>query len=101
MSGRGTDWMNKALAGEIGALRWGLEHDTDDAGANHALIVMGWKANTSWEFFMSQKRFAALLGCHVRTVQRKIEHLLLRGFIEDISYLYPRRRTKTYRLCRE
>lgn len=80
MSVRGSGSVQKALAGDLGALRWALEHDSDDAGANHALIIMGWKANTSWEFFMSLENFAKLMPCHVRTVQRKIEHLLLRVY---------------------
>jgi hypothetical protein len=101
VSGGHRDPLDKALSGELGALRWALRQDTDDAGANHLLIIMGWRANTSWEFFMSLKKASALVGCHVRTVQRKIEHLLLRGYIEDISWRYPKRRAKTYRLCKD
>lgn len=87
-----------AAAGELGALRWALVQDTDDAGANHLLIIMAWRANGSFECFMSVARIALAMGRHERTVQHKIQHLLLREFITDISERYRHRRTRTYRL---
>lgn len=88
----------QAASGELGALRWTLLQNTNDGRANHVLIIMGWRANGSFECYMSVSSLAAAVGCHERTVQHKIKHLLLRHFITDISDQYPFRRTRTYLL---
>ena len=87
-----------ALSGRLGALRWTLMQRTGDAKANHLLIAMGWRANGSFECFMSVPSMAKIIECHPRTIQHKINYLLKRGFISDISAEFPRRRTRTYRL---
>lgn len=87
-----------AASGRLGALRWALLQNTGDATANHLLIVMGWRANSSFECYLAVSTMAKLVHCHARTVQHKIKHLLLLGFIEDISAEFPQRRTRTYRL---
>ena len=90
---------SRALAGALGALRWAITQRSDDACADHVLIKMGARANSSFECYMSVGNLAAEVGCSVRTVQRKIRHLLARGYLVDISHHYPWRQTNTYRLC--
>lgn len=88
-----------AATGEIGALRWALLQRSENAAANHLLIVMGWRANKTFESYMSAATMAAETGLHKRTVKRKIKFLLERGFITDITHLCGiNRPTKTYRL---
>lgn len=97
MSGGGP--RSDALAGKLGALRWALQQQPKDKLAYVILIVMAVAGNSSWECWMCVKRIARQVDCHPRTVQRKLQHLLLRGFIEDISDQYPERRSRTYRFC--
>jgi hypothetical protein len=89
-----------AHAGKLGALRWTLVQRTGDALANLILIVMGAAGNSSWECYLSVRKISRAVQCHPRTTQRKIEYLLLRGYIQDISSQSESfiRRTRTYRL---
>lgn len=95
---RGRSTRERAASGELGALRWALLQDSGDAGANHLLIIMGWRANGTFESYLSVASMASLTRCHARTVQHRIQHLLRMEFISDISDLNPERRTRTYRL---
>lgn len=95
---RGRSTREQAASGELGALRWSLLQNTDDAGANHLLIIMAWRANASFACHMSVATMAALVRCHPRTIQHRVQYLLKREFITDISDQYPERRTRTYRL---
>lgn len=91
----------KALSGELGALRWAVVQHSDDACADHILIKMAVKANTSFECFMSVANLAVEVGCSARTIQRKLQHLISRGYLVDVSASFPWRRTKTFRLVPE
>jgi hypothetical protein len=60
---------------------------------------MACAANSSWVCFLALATIAEQVECSVKTVERKILYLLLRGYLEDISDQYPSRRTRSYRLC--
>ncbi len=96
---RRIETLRQAAAGELGALRWSVLMDPGDALAKLVLIMMACAANTSWECYMSIRTIAGNAGCSGRTVERKIEFLLVRGYLDDVSAQYPERRTRTYRLC--
>ena len=98
MSGRRAD-RDRALSGNLGAIRWAVSQQPDDAIAKLILIVMSVPANKSFECYMSHANIAAAAGCNRRTVMRKIECLLMKGYLEDISAQYPHRPTNTYLLC--
>ncbi len=98
MSPRAREAAAKAAAGELGALRWALLQKSDDAGANHTLIVMSRFADKSWECYLSIPRIAEEVGSNARTIRRKIKHLVQRGYLREVSVEYPDRRSKTYRL---
>ena len=95
MSGRGSD--EDAFAGKLGALRWAVVQQTEDAAANLTLIQMGKAGNNSWRCYMAVAELARRVGCDPRTVQRKLRYLELRGYIEE-DHGDHRRRTRLYRI---
>lgn len=80
------------------ALDWALAQRTEDALANLLLIQMGRVGNRSWKCFLPIGKLAQSMDLSVRTVQRKLRYLTLRGYIALIDD-DVRRSTYCYRLC--